>query len=156
MMEKSFYILLLAFALGSCESTSDVKSDIDQLRNERALLQNELEQLESEWEQVKDSISIQLSKLNVAEKKAEGREPTYIVRFKLSQFHLTLDIGQHVKDEMNSAQFEMPVDEAFYYAVKEDMRIVDDFRIGSFILNGSFGEWDLRVIDKEIRYSQEP
>lgn len=147
----NFCLFLIVF-LTSCESVSDVKSDIEDLRLERAIIQNEVEQLQSEWENVRDSIAIQLSKLEVAEKRSEGNEPTYIVRFKLSQFHLTLDIGQHVKDEMNAAQFEMPVDEDFYYAVKKDMRIVDDFRVGSFILNGSFGEWDLRVIDKEIRY----
>lgn len=74
----------------------------------------------------------------------------YIVTFEMSQSHLTLSISEHIKDAMNKATFDMPVDKRFYDSVKPGQRIVNDFRAGSFIMRGSFGNWSLTVKSKRI------
>ena len=75
-------------------------------------------------------------------------ETKYFVTFKVKQSHFTLDIGQHLKDEMNAAQFEIMVDADYYNAVDVGDKVCDDFRVGSFVLYGSVGSWDITVADK--------
>ena len=70
---------------------------------------------------------------------------------RLKQSHFSIDLMKHTKDDMNAIEFELPVSKEFYDKVKNGTNIVDDFRTGSFILNGSFGDWKMKVIKKEIR-----
>lgn len=51
---------------------------------------------------------------------------------------------------MNAFTFDIPVDAAFYKSVSIGTDLVDDFRSGSFIMNGSFGSMNLTVIGKRI------
>ena len=80
-------------------------------------------------------------------------EQRYIVEFELKQTHLTLDLFEHAKDAMNAITFELPVDKAFYDAVNYGDVIVDRFRSGSLIMNGSFGKWKMTVKRKFIQNS---
>ena len=52
---------------------------------------------------------------------------------------------------MNAIEFEIPVDKDFYNSINVGDEIVDNFRAGSFIINGSFGSWNMKVKGKEIR-----
>lgn len=52
---------------------------------------------------------------------------------------------------MNKIIFEMSVSKEFYDSVHNGTEIVDDFRVGSFVLNGSLGKWKMTVQDKYIR-----
>ena len=52
---------------------------------------------------------------------------------------------------MNAIEFEMPVSKEFYASVNENTEIIDEFRFGSFVLNGSYGDWEMTVEGKEIR-----
>jgi hypothetical protein len=80
-----------------------------------------------------------------------GRTPQYILKFKLKQSHITLDLAEHAKDAMNAIEFEMPVDKNFYDQINVGTEIINNFRTGSFIINGSFGKWKMTVVNKEIR-----
>jgi hypothetical protein len=81
----------------------------------------------------------------------DGKQPQYILKLKLKQSHFSLDISDHVKDAMNAIEFEMPVSKEFYASVNENTEIIDEFRFGSFVLNGSYGDWEMTVEGKEIR-----
>ena len=40
---------------------------------------------------------------------------------------------------------------SFYDSVVVGSEIVDSFRVGSLLLSGSLGDWEMTVEDKEIR-----
>ena len=74
-----------------------------------------------------------------------------MVTFRIKQSHFTLDIGEHLKDSMNEITFEVPVAKEYYDSVSVGNVINDDFRMGSFIMHGSFGNWKVTVDKKEVR-----
>jgi len=51
---------------------------------------------------------------------------------------------------MNAIEFDIPVDAEMYHQVKEGTELVDEFRSGSFIMNGTFSSWDITVKKKTI------
>lgn len=141
--------------LTSCENQQDIESDIDRLRNERHTLSTEVNALSSsvsnksaELEKLTADIA-QLEKISEIYK--NGKTPRYILKVELSQSHFTLDLNEHLKDAMNAIEFEIPVDKEFYNSVSKGTEIVDEFRTGSLIINGSFGDWEMKVVGKEIR-----
>lgn len=89
-------------------------------------------------------------KVKVNEALATGRKLRYILKLRLKQSHVTLDLFEHAKDEMNAIEFELPVDKEFYESIEKGKNIVDKFRTGSFLLNSSLGSWKMKVIDKRI------
>jgi hypothetical protein len=80
-----------------------------------------------------------------------GRTPKYVLGIRLEQSHFTLDLTEHAKDAMNAIEFEIPVDKDYYNSVSVGEEIVDDFRVGSFIFNGSLGDWEMTVEHKHVR-----
>lgn len=75
----------------------------------------------------------------------------YVVTFRIKQSHFTLDIGEHLKDSMNEITFEVPVAKEYYESVSVGDVINDEFRMGSFIMHGSFGNWKVTVDKKEVQ-----
>jgi hypothetical protein len=142
---------MLAVVLSSCESQQDVQSDIERLKNERATIQQEVQNLSvlknSKQKEIA-SINEKLKELNIYN---SGRNPHYILKIRLKQSRISLDIGKHIKDGMNAIEFELPVDKDFYNSVSVGTKITDKFRTGSFILNGSFSSWDMTVEGKAVR-----
>ena len=74
----------------------------------------------------------------------------YILKFELKQARLSLNPLSHVRDKINTIEFELPVDKDFYDSIDVGDRIIDRFRAGSFILRGSFSNWRMSVINKRI------
>ena len=74
----------------------------------------------------------------------------YIVAIQIAQTHFSLDLEDILKDEINKITIEVPVDKSYYDSVYIGEKINDDFRIGSFIMNGSIGNWSVKIIDKRI------
>jgi len=143
---------MLAVVLSSCaQSKQNVQSDIERLKNERTTLQQEVQNLSS----LKNSKQKEIASLNEKLKELNiynsGKTPHYILKIRLKQSRVSLDIGKHIKDSMNAIEFELPVDKDFYNSVSVGTKITDEFRIGSFILNGSFSSWDMTVIGKDVR-----
>jgi hypothetical protein len=55
-----------------------------------------------------------------------------------------------MKDAMNAIEFELPVDKEFYDNLTIGSEIVDNFRVGSLVMYGSFGSWKMSVVNKQI------
>lgn len=141
----------VAVTLMSCESKQDVANDIEKLRMDRTSLQNEVYLLREDVEIQEAEVRNLEKKLNELHIYESGKTPKYILKLKLKQSRVSLDITKHIKDGMNAIEFELPVDKSFYESVGTGTEIVDNFRTGSFVLYGSFGSWKMTVVDKEIR-----
>ena len=87
-----------------------------------------------------------------AEKRAlaSGREPRYIVKFKIKQGTFTLDIFEHIKNEMNSIEIEVPVCKEYYNKLSINQDLTDKFKWGSLVMDGDFSTLHMRVIGKRI------
>lgn len=120
------YLLFLPFLLLSCGGNSET----EQLKKENVAL----------------AAQVQALKLGTSAKPIK-----YILKIRLKQANFTLNIKKHIQNAVNSIDFEIPVDKEFYDSVSKGTEIIDDFRFGSLILSGSFGDWEMTVKDKEIR-----
>lgn len=150
-MIKNIMIAFSLLLLISCESAGDIKYEIEQLKAKRNNLQAVAQRLDNDIElknkQI-ESINIDLKELNIIK---SGKTPLYILKLELKQSRFSLDISEHIKDNMNAISFEMPVSKEFYKECNVGTKIVDKFRSGSFVLNGSFSDWNMKVIGKEMR-----
>jgi seryl-tRNA synthetase len=143
--------LVLAVVLSSCESQQDVQSDIERLKNERTTIQQEVQNLSSLKKSKQKEIAFLNEKLKELNIYNSGKTPHYILKIRLKQSRVSLDIGKYIKDGMNAIEFELPVDKDFYNSVSVGTKITNKFRTGSFILNGSFSSWDMTVKGKVVR-----
>ena len=110
------------------EEIDGLKVEISELENQRDLLKSEIVDI-----------------------KVENGTAKYIVTFNIKQNHFSLDVSEHMKDVMNDISIQIPVDKDYYDSVNIGDTIADDFRIGSLIMKGSFGNWDITVENKEIQ-----
>jgi hypothetical protein len=125
-MKKTLLILLTSsIALASCSNP-----EVEQLKKENAALAAQVQALKTG---------------------GTSKGPKYILKIKLKQSHFSLSIKKHIKDAVNAIEFELPVDKEFFDSVSRGTELVDNFRFGSMILYGSFGDWEMTVKDKEIR-----
>ena len=140
-MKKKILALLLvggmmATMLTGCGDNREyLNAEIDGLKDEISELENQRDLLKSE----------------IVDIKVENGTAKYIVTFNIKQNHLTLDLSEHMKDEMNDISIQIPVDKDYYDSVNIGDTITDDFRMGSLIMKGSFGNWDITVENKEIQ-----
>lgn len=118
-------------------------------RSETEQKKAELQQQCNELVQQRDSVKKEIAELN-AIKEATGVNRYYIT-IEVKQSHLTFDISEHMKDQMNAVELEIPVDKGFYNSVSSGTVLDDSFRSGSFFAKGSLGSWDIKVIDKDVR-----
>lgn len=139
------FVMVLCFCVSliGCATKEEVLSDnIAELELRVSELKSEISNLETERNTLANEIT---------DIKIENGTAKYIVTFNIKQSHFTLDIGQHLKDEMNDISIQVPVDKEYYDSIKVGDTIADDFRMGSFIFKGSFGSWDVTVEDKSIQ-----
>lgn len=73
----------------------------------------------------------------------------YIVTLEIRQTHFTIDPFEHWKDKENALNLPILVSEEYYNAVYTGMVLDDSFRVGSFWIDGSIGNWKITVINKE-------
>jgi hypothetical protein len=104
-----------------------------------------------ELETLKKENAALAAQINALKSGADAKGPKYILKLHLQQSHLSLSIKKHVKDAINAIDFEIPVDKEFFDSVSKGTSIVDKFRFGSFILAGSFGDWEMTVRDKIVQ-----
>ncbi len=150
-MRKYLLLFVTAMTLFACESNTDVKEDIESLRKERTALQNENAWLRETKLSKEGEIVVLDAHLMESHIYQSGRTPKYVLGIRLEQSHFTLDLTEHAKDAMNAIDFEIPVDKDYYNSVSVGEEIVDDFRVGSFIFNGSLGDWEMTVEHKHVR-----
>lgn len=147
----SAFILLFVILSSGCESKQDIKENIDSLRSQRTSLETEIQTLSSQESTKQTEIASLNEKLKDLHIYDSGKTPQYILKIHLKQTHVSLSIKKYINDQMNAIDFELPVDKDFYNSVSVGTNIVDNFRVGSFVLYGSMGSWDMTVSGKEIR-----
>ncbi|MEY8573250.1 hypothetical protein AALD01_02410 [Oscillospiraceae bacterium 21-37] len=127
-------IILIVFS--GCGNTEEqLEQRCKDLRAEISALETQKEAIESE----------------ILNTKIENGTAKYVVTFKIKQSHFTLDIGEHIKDSMNEITLDVSVDKEYFDAVSIGDTINRDFRMGSLIMHGSFGNWKVTVCDKQIK-----
>ena len=127
--------MMLVLLVGCAESNEYLEQQCNELRTEIAVLKEQKSAIEAE----------------IVSAKEENGTATYVVTFRIKQSNFTLDIGEHLKDSMNEITFEVPVDKAYYDSVSVGDTINDDFRMGSLIMHGSFGNWKVTIEKKEVQ-----
>lgn len=136
-------MLCICISFAGCTTEEEVlNSNIVELETKVSELESEIANLETERNALMNEIT---------DIKIENGTAKYVVTFNIKQSHFTLDIGQHLKDEMNDISIQIPVDKEYYDSVEIGDTIADDFRMGSFIFKGSFGSWDITIEDKFVQ-----
>lgn len=154
---KRIKFLYLVVVLGivamviSCDNRENIKNEIGQLNNEKLLLVNEISDLNISKNRINTNIQLLNNELEELQIYKAGSIPKFIIKVQLKQSHFTLDLDKHFKDAMNTITFTLPVDKEFYNSVSVGTLIVDEFRVGSFIMNGDIGDWEIKVIEKKIQ-----
>lgn len=130
-------IVAMAFVMltGCTESDKYLEQKCADLQSEIAVLTEQKAAIEAE----------------IIDAKEANGTAIYVVTFRIKQSHFTLDIGEHLKDSMNEITFEVPVAKEYYESVSVGDVINDEFRMGSFIMHGSFGNWKVTVDKKEVQ-----
>lgn len=143
MNKKLISILLICIIFLTSCGNGNLKAERENLETEISELEEDIRTLQSE----KNSIEKLIQDL-----REENDIPKYIVTFEIGQQHVTLDIGDLLKDEINKTELEVMVSKEYYDAVDVGTVVNDDFRVGSLALKGSFGTWNIKVINKRIEY----
>ena len=131
-------IAVLLFSLTGCGEQAQVdllKQEISELQAQKSDLQNEVSELEN--------ITV--------EKKEETGTAKYVLTLEIKQSHFTLDISEHLEDSMNAIEIQIPVDKEYYDSVEVGQNIADEFRMGSLVFKGTFGNFKVSVTKKEIQ-----
>lgn len=76
--------------------------------------------------------------------------PTYVLSLEIRQTRFSLDPFKHAKDAINAATFQIPVSKEYYDVAQVGTVLNDQFRAGSFVFHGSFGNWQVKVVNKAI------
>ena len=149
-MKKIIGIIAFICVITSCYTDGDKKQlqkDCFKLSQEKAKLSDQIDLLNNKTISLKNEISNL-----VVEKKglSSSREPKYIVKFKIKQGTFTLDIFEHIKNNVNSIEIELPVNRDFYNRLSIGQDLTDSFKWGSLIFDGDFSTLHMRVIGKRI------
>lgn len=149
-MKKAMKVIIMfVLTVTICISLAGCMSEEEMLNDNIAALETRVSELKTEisnLETERDIISNEITDIKV-----ENGTAKYIITFNIKQSHFTLDLSQHLKDEMNDISIQIPVDKEYYDSVEIGDTIADDFRVGSLIMQGSFGNWDITVEDKTIQ-----
>jgi len=135
-------VLVILLILTGCGEQETNRRYIDQQRYDIEQQEQELASLKKELEKLKNE---------VIETKIEKGLEKYILTLDIRQSRFSLDIEQHIKDKVNAIQIQLPVDKEYYDRLEIGDVIDDSFRMGSFILTCSYGNWKITVADKEIK-----
>lgn len=134
----SLVLMLMVIVIGIVGCGPNEK----ELDNQIQTLQEEIRALETQKEKLENEI---------VDTKVENGTAKYVITFEIKQSHFSLDLGKHLKDAMNAIEIEIPVDKEYFDSVEVGDAINDDFRVGSLVMKGSFGSWDITVKSKDIR-----
>lgn len=141
-MKKLIVLILLSMLLIGCSKKDANDIIIKEQEHLIVNLKSEVKALEKQKNK--------LDKIVIEEKQKKG-VAKYIVTINIKQSHMIWDIEKNIKDNMNDIDIELPVDKEFYDSVKVGTVLDDSFRMGSLILEGSYGKWNVKVSKKEIR-----
>lgn len=142
-MKKFIIFAAITYLFTSCYDMSDkmrLQAECDNLVSQKIHLNDDVASLQEEI----GNLQREKSALRV------GREPKYIVKFKIKQGTFTIDIFEHVKNEMNSIEIEVPVSKEYYDRLSIGQDLTDKFKWGSLVMDGDFSTLHMRVVGKRI------
>jgi hypothetical protein len=143
---KYLTLLLIPF-LFSCEKTQE---DLTAIEKSYYKYENSVEHLKKKKQTLVKSISTLKEDEHYLKMVASGKKPLYILKLKVAQSSVTLDIGQHMKDGMNASEFEIPVSKEYYDKLSVGDDLSDKFKTGSLIMGGTWGSMVVSVKNKRI------
>lgn len=145
------YLLLLSLFLLSCESKESISTDINVLKKERALIKNQIAIANSRLTRLDSETKRKVEKLKIVNIYLNGNTPKYTLTLRCKQERLSLSIDSHIKDELNAFEFDILVDKTLYDRLSIGSDIINNFRMGSFLMNSSVSNWTLKVTRKRIQ-----
>jgi hypothetical protein len=145
-MKTKLILTLVTLMQLSCDNKTYTQTDVESLNQQGRSLSLLIAEKQKQLQHLNTAVSVKNAELNAISKE----NPKYILKIQFSQSRFSLDISDHIKDSMNSGEFELPVDRDFYNSVNVGDKMVDNFRMGSFILRGSFSSWNFKIINKRI------
>lgn len=149
-MKRFICLILLGLAFTACYTDNDRS----ELQAECKALIQQKENLQSTVSRLNDNVNYlnsQVHDLQIQKSAYQsGREIKYIVKFQIKQGTFTLDIFEHIKNEINCIEVEIPVSKSFYDSVSIGTDITDSFKWGSLVMDGDFSTLHMRVINKRM------
>lgn len=150
-MKKLFILLSVIVCFSSCykdEDFYDLQHKCRDLAAQKYSLQQDINVLNGK----KSALNKEIEEMR-AEKGLliNGREPQYLVKIKIKQGTFTLDPFEHIKNEANATEMEIPVSRDFYNTVSVGTDLTDSFKAGSFWIDGDLSWLHLKVINKRIK-----
>lgn len=141
-MRKRLLSAALAVVMAVCLVGCGEQAQVDLLKQQISELETKKSELESKVSELENT---------VAEKKEESGTAKYVLTLKVKQTHFSLKISEHLKDSMNAIEIQIPVDKEYYDSVEVGQNIADEFRMGSLVFKGTFGNFKVSVVGKEIQ-----
>lgn len=138
-------MLFASLMVCSCSDIEDkmkLERECSSLRREILGSQEEITKLNTEVNNLRSEKSALMA----------GKEPIYILTFQIKQGTFTLDLSEHIKNEMNSITIEIPVTKEYYNSVGVGQDIKNDFKFGSLVVDGDFSKLHVRCKGKRIVY----
>jgi len=148
-MKTLLTLLTLPFLFVSCNKTKD---DVDNIQREYDTIKAQSDMYREQANNLNKSIEELRKTQYHLSQLSKGKKPLYVLLLNVHQSNFTLDISQHIKNSMNSSEFQIPVSEDYYNNVKEGEDLSDEFKLGSFIMSGKWGNIKVTVVKKEIKY----
>lgn len=144
-LNKFIVGLICVCMIGCSESDKEVIKRSNELRIAAKSYERALISLREQYETAQAQLAATKTAIAVKDGSA-----IYIVEVKVSQSHFSLDLGDHFKDAMNVTSFEMIVDKRYYDTLTVGQTLNSDFRMGSAIISGSIGSWNIVVSNKRV------
>lgn len=149
-MKKFIIFAAIACLFTACYTDEDQK----RLQEDCVTLQHQKQYLNGQVTDLNNRVSTlnqKVSELNSEQRALQGgHEPRYIVKFKIKQGTFTLDIFEHIKNEMNSIEIEVPVCREYYNRLSVGQDLTDAFKWGSLVMDGDFSTLHMRVVGKRV------
>jgi hypothetical protein len=155
-MKTLLTLLTLPFLFVSCNKTKDdvnnIQREYDTIKAQSDMYQDQSDMYREQANNLNKSIEELRKTQHHLSQLSKGKKPLYVLLLNVHQSNFTLDISQHIKNSMNSSEFQIPVSEDYYNNVKEGEDLSDEFKLGSFIMSGKWGNIKVTVVKKEIKY----
>lgn len=141
-MNKIVLVFLSFFLLMGCNSQEEKNAMIiERQKEEIATLEREIEELQLEKEALIKEVEY---------RKVTSGTAKYVITLEIRQRHY-FDLGKALKDELNKIELQLPVDKEYYESLEVGDILDETFRMGSLLMEGSFGNWEIKVVKKEIQ-----
>lgn len=157
-------IVVIAITFTGCSSSPTLTEDVAKLAGEKIALETEIQSLQNKADGLKltvDTRGRELSNINarvaslmedenVMKVYAAGGSMRYILSVTLKQSKFSLSVKEHLKNSMNAETFDIFVDKITYDNANTGDDLFKAFRVGSFVFNGSVGNWKIVVNSKRM------